>query len=486
MLFNSLDFAIFLPLVFMAYWLLNKDLRSQNLLLLLSSYFFYGWWDWKFLILILISTITDFFIGKNIHKANSKKTKKIFLFFSLLINLGILGFFKYFNFFVENFIQSFTLLGFDLHSPLLNIVLPVGISFYTFQTLSYTIDIYRGKIAPTNNFLAFSVFVAFFPQLVAGPIERAGNLLPQFLKNRVFNYSYAVDGLRQILWGFFKKMVIADNLAIYVHMVYSNPESYSGWEILFINILFGLQIYCDFSGYSDIAIGTAKLFGFELRKNFAFPYFSRDVAEFWRRWHISLTTWFRDYVFIPLGGSRGSALKVIRNVFIVFLISGFWHGANWTFIFWGLYNALLFIPLLILNKHRQYKNTQLSFKGKETIVNVFNILITFLLISIGWIFFRAEDIFQSFYLLHRIFEDLLSLNSIFALGDFILSTFGLLLVLLTSFLIIIEWFGKENNHALEKLYFDKPRYYRWGLYSLIFFLIYFYQSQSIEFIYFQF
>ena len=330
MLFNSIEFFIFLPVVFSLYWLINgKNIRLQNAFLVIASYFFYGWWDWRFLSLIAFSSTLDYFVGVGLGKTESTKKRKLLLLTSIAVNIGFLGFFKYFNFFAESFCEAFTFFGTSISDPiLLNVILPVGISFYTFQTLSYSIDVYKKKLQPTNDIISFFAFVSFFPQLVAGPIERATNLLPQFHKQRAFSYDQASDGMRQILWGLFKKVVIADNCAIYVNDIFSNFSNHSGSTLLLGAILFAFQIYGDFSGYSDIAIGTARLFGFNLMRNFAFPYFSRDIAEFWRRWHISLSTWFRDYVYIPLGGSRGGKWLNIRNVFIIFVVSGFWHGAN--------------------------------------------------------------------------------------------------------------------------------------------------------------
>mgnify|MGYP000415625364 CR=1 FL=1 len=333
MIFNSIDFAIFLPIVFLLYWFVaQKNSRSQNTLIVLSSYVFYGWWDWRFLSLILFSTIIDFAVGQKLRTEKEQSKKKVLLWISILVNFGFLGFFKYYNFFAENFEDAFSLFGAEINSSSLNIILPVGISFYTFQTLSYTIDVYNGKLEPTKDFIAFSAFVSFFPQLVAGPIERATSLLPQFYKKREFDYSKAVDGLRQILWGLFKKIVIADNCATYANEIFSTYSDQPGSILLLGAIYFTFQIYGDFSGYSDIAIGTSKLFNINLKQNFALPYFSRDVAEFWRRWHISLSTWFRDYLYIPLGGSRVSKWKQLRNTLIIFTVSGFWHGANWTFV----------------------------------------------------------------------------------------------------------------------------------------------------------
>lgn len=351
MLFNSIDFAIFLPTVFILYWyFLNKNLKHQNLLIVVSSYLFYGWWDWRFLSLILSSTLLDYLIGIGLLKQENKKIRKVLLVTSLSINLALLGFFKYYNFFISSFSDAFSFFGMDINANSLNIILPVGISFYTFQTLSYSIDVYRRNLQPTKDFIAFSAFVSFFPQLVAGPIERATNLLPQFFSKRNFDYSKAVDGLRQVLWGLFKKIVIADNCAEFANLIFNNSTNLSGSTLALGALFFAFQIYGDFSGYSDIAIGISRLFGFNLMRNFNFPYFSRDIAEFWRRWHISLSTWFRDYLYIPLGGSSGGILSKVRNTFIIFIVSGFWHGANWTFIAWGLLNAIYFLPLLLTKK----------------------------------------------------------------------------------------------------------------------------------------
>ena len=393
MLFNSLDFAVFLPIIFILYWFIfNKNIKLQNLLIVCASYLFYGWWDWKFLSLIFFSTLIDYFIGRKLFTEEKTTNRKILLWSSIVINLGFLGFFKYYNFFIENFITAFTFFGCNINANSLNIILPVGISFYTFQTLSYSIDVYKKKLEPTKDFIAFAAFVSFFPQLVAGPIERATNLLPQFYKKRTFNYSNAIDGLRQILWGLFKKVVIADNCADYANLIFNNYTDYSGSVLVLGAVFFAFQIYGDFSGYSDIAIGTARLFSFNLMQNFAFPYFSRDIAEFWRRWHISLSTWFRDYLYIPLGGSKGGTFNKIKNTFIIFIVSGFWHGANWTFIVWGALNAIYFLPLLLLNKNRQ--NIDIVAYGKfiPSINDFFKIIITFSLTIFAWIFFRAENL----------------------------------------------------------------------------------------------
>ena len=394
MLFNSAQFAVFLPLVFLLYWFVfdhfirgsKNQLHLQNAFLVVASYVFYGWWDWRFLLLIAFTSFCSWGSGLLIGKANTKKKAKAWMWINVVVNLGILALFKYYDFFVTEFAQLFHV---STDGLLLKVILPVGISFYTFQALSYSIDVYRSKIEPTKDIVAFFAFISFFPQLVAGPIERATNLLPQFLKKREFNYDTAVDGMWQILWGLFKKTVVADNCAVYVDQVFSNYTNHTGSTLLLAAVFFTFQIYGDFSGYSDIAIGTAKLFGIKLMRNFNVPYFSRDIAEFWRRWHISLTTWFRDYVYIPLGGSRVSKAKVIRNTFIIFLLSGFWHGANWTFIAWGAYHAFLFLPLILTGKNRKYTNQVAEGRVLPSLREVGQMLVTFFLAVFGWIIFRS-------------------------------------------------------------------------------------------------
>ncbi len=483
MLFNSLDFAIFLPLVFLLYWFATQfNLRFQNLLLLAASYFFYGWWDWRFLSLIILSTLIDFFVGRRLEVESSPSKRKYLLLVSIVANLGMLGFFKYFNFFVENFTAAYSLFGITLNSYSLKILLPVGISFYTFQTLSYTIDVYKKTIKPTKDFISFAAFVSFFPQLVAGPIERAKNLLPQFLKKRSFNYHQSTEGLKQILWGLFKKMVIADNCAEYVDMVFGNPEGYPGSVLLLGAVLFAFQIYGDFSGYSDIAIGTAKLFGFKLMQNFAYPYFSRDMAEFWRRWHISLSTWFRDYVYIPLGGSRGNRAMQIRNIFVVFLLSGFWHGANWTFIFWGGLNAVFFLPLLLRQTNRQHIEVAAFNQVYPSFKETGAIILTFFLTVLAWIFFRAASLPDALrYILRMMDQSLLSWPRL----DPSMSTkiLGVLILLMLG----VEWHARKKEFGLSLFAASKPQILRWIFYAFLIACIGMYmQTGESPFIYFQF
>lgn len=397
MLFNSATFLLFLPIAFFVYWLVNcRGVKFQNLLLLILSYVFYGWWDWRFLSLIAFSTVVDYVSAQSISKIEKNSTKKLWLWVSILVNIGLLGVFKYYNFFITSWVDLLSAFGYHASSSSLNIILPVGISFYTFQTMSYTIDVYQRKINPTNNIIAFAAYVSFFPQLVAGPIERASSLLPQILKKRKFDYDQGVQGMRLILWGMFKKVVIADTLAIYVDQVFTQWGSYTGTTLLVSCIYFGFQIYCDFSGYSDIAVGTAKLFGIELRSNFKFPYFSKNIIEFWRKWHISLSTWFRDYIYIRLGGSKHQFGKTIRNIFIVFTLSGLWHGANWTFVVWGVVHAIIYtITHVVLVRKKMFNSNSLP-------VKISGIIITFLITNIAWIFFRSDTIQQAYLMLKKI------------------------------------------------------------------------------------
>ena len=477
MLFNSFDFALFLPIVFLLYWFVfQKNLKIQNAFLLIVSYIFYGWWDWRFLSLIIFSSFVDFFIGKMLKTEEKEKKRKLLLFTSVFINLGFLGVFKYFNFFIDSFIDAFQMFGVTLQGYSLNIILPVGISFYTFQTLSYSIDVYRKKLEPTNDIISFFAFVSFFPQLVAGPIERASNLLPQFYKKRKFNYANAVDGTKQILWGLFKKMVIADNAAIYVNDIFAHSDTYPGSMLAIGIFLFAVQIYGDFSGYSDIAIGVSRLFGFNLMQNFAFPYFSRNIGEFWRRWHISLSTWFRDYLYIPLGGSRGGTWMKIRNTFVIFIVSGFWHGANWTFIIWGALNAIYFLPLLLSNKNRNFLDTVAAKRFFPSIKETVQIAITFILTLFAWVFFRAENLDHAFSYISQMMSISLFTKPI------IFPTTTLALV---AFFILVEWINRKQQFGFVNIPENKILRISWYIFIAI--LIFaFGIFEKTEFIYFAF
>jgi alginate O-acetyltransferase complex protein AlgI len=483
MLFNSLDFAIFLPVVFVLYWFVTRrSLRLQNTFIVAASLLFYGWWDWRFLFLLLFTVSMDFTIGRALTRVEDPLKRKLLVACSLVSNLSILGFFKYFNFFVANFQAAFTFFGHPLSLPSLNIVLPVGISFYTFQSLSYTIDVYRRDLPATRNPIDFLAFVSFFPQLVAGPIERASNLLPQFQRPRTFSRPAAVDGLRQILWGLFKKMVIADNCAEHVNAIFADVSAYPGSLRLLGAVFFAFQIYGDFSGYSDIAIGSARLLGFNLMRNFAYPYFSRDIAEFWRRWHISLSTWFRDYLYVPLGGSRGGTAMKIRNTFAIFLVSGFWHGANWTFIVWGFLNALYFLPLLLRGRNRRHLETVAQGRRLPSLREFFQMATTFALTLVAWVFFRAQNLSQALTYLSGIFSP--SLWEFPAFKDMVPETINLMLV---GFLVAMEWAGREQPYALARFGLAWKRPFRWAFYAFLIFLIgMFMQTKETPFIYFQF
>lgn len=395
MLFNSFDFAIFFPIVFILYWIVAKNIKLRNVLILVSSYVFYGWWDWRFLFLIAFSSVVDFIVGQRLYKEESNTKRKRYLIISLLVNLGLLIYFKYTNFFIETFVDSFRLFGKELEVSTLNIILPVGISFYTFQTLSYTIDIYRKQIKPTKDWLAFFTFVSFFPQLVAGPIERASHLLPQFHKIYRFDYNQVKSGLLLMAFGLFKKMVIADRAALYVNQVYNNVDDYGGIEYVYATILFAFQIYCDFSGYSDIAIGVARTMGFDLMKNFDSPYMSKSLTEFWRRWHISLSTWFKDYLYIPLGGSKKGKYRTYTNLFIVFVVSGFWHGAAMTFIIWGGIHGLILMIEKGTVKLRNGIFKKVGLLRNNFSNHLFFGIIIFSIVCLAWIFFRANSLLDA-------------------------------------------------------------------------------------------
>lgn len=470
MLFNSVEFAIFLPLVFLLYWFaFNKDIKLQNLFILIVSYAFYGWWDWRFLSLIAFSSTVDYLVGLQFGKTEDQRKRKLLLGISLIVNLGMLGFFKYYNFFAESLVSSFSILSIDLNVSTLKVILPVGISFYTFQTLSYSIDIYRRKLQPTKDAIAFFAFVSFFPQLVAGPIERASNLLPQFFKTRVMTARNLAIGSRLIVWGMFKKVCVADNLGIFVNQVYGSPGEYTGLVCVVATVFFAFQIYCDFSGYSDIAIGTARLLGFRLMTNFKTPYFSQSIREFWGRWHISLSTWFRDYVYIPLGGSRVGVLKWQRNLIITFLVSGLWHGANWTFVVWGGIHGLA-NSIEALNR---------KYGGLKINIPIINIIYTFTIVCVSWVFFRAGNLAEAF---------------LFLKNMFVLTAAGITnvvapykLIVMVSMLGLMLFFEIIPHYSLFKTRIWKYRTLRWSFYYLLIILLFvFGRTSETEFIYFQF
>ncbi len=478
MLFNTIGFAFFLPIVFILYWFVtSKSLKFQNILLLVASYYFYACWDWRFLFLLIFSTLLDYYTGLKMSDSENQNTKRFWFWLSITVNLGFLGVFKYFNFFAQSFADFTSHFGLQINRWSLNVILPVGISFYTFHGLSYVIDIYKNKIKAEKNFIDYSVFVSFFPLLVAGPIERATHLLPQIQQKRIFDYEKSIDGLRQILWGLFKKVVIADQCANFANTIFNNAGDYSGSTLLLGAVFFAFQIYGDFSGYSDIALGTARLFGIDLLRNFAYPYFSRDIAEFWRRWHISLSTWFRDYLYIPLGGSKVGIWTKVRNTFIIFLVSGFWHGANWTFIVWGVLNAIYIMPSIVFSTNRNNLDIVAQGKMLPTLKEVIAMISTFGLTVLAWIFFRAENIDKALNILVKIFSPgLFSKPAILP---------KILFVILAIFLLI-EWIGREERFAIAKFGFRFPALLRWGFYVILALSILYFSGGKQNFIYFQF
>ena len=480
MLFNSFEFLVFLPIVFMLYWFVFRGRRWQNLLVVTASYVFYGWWDWRFLLLIALTSVCVYGSGLLLeHYEGRRRRQQIVCVVNIVFNLGILGVFKYYNFFVENLDALFDMMGYHLDWVTMIVILPVGISFYTFQALSYTIDVYQKRLPATHDIIEFLAYISFFPQLVAGPIERATNLLPQFQRRRQFDYAKAVDGMRQMLWGFLKKLVIADNCATVVNEYWNHYQDLPGVSLFLMGVLFTFQIYCDFSGYSDIAIGCARLFGFNLMRNFNFPYFSRSIPEFWRRWHISLTTWFRDYIYFPLGGSRCDKWKIIRNVYIVWGVSGLWHGANWTFVCWGLFHATLLAIYNIFGINTKYKQVVAYGKYLPNIRETMQIALTFFLTVIGWIIFRAESMTQAVDFLTAMVS-----NRFFDAS----ALHGVTYIYFGIALLAVEWLQRDKQHALQ--FSDaKPfnhRLVRWGIYYIILLLIAKYAGSSQTFIYFQF
>ena len=478
MLFNTIHYAIFLPVVFALYWfVLRRRLRAQNLMLLAASYFFYACWDWRFVFLLAFSTLLDYFSGLRVQAASTAASKRIWLIASVGINLGFLGVFKYFNFFAASFADLARTVGYELDPVVIDVLLPVGISFYTFHGLSYVLDIYYGRKEPTTDLVNYSLFVAFFPLLVAGPIERATHLLPQLERPRSFNRAQAVDGCRQILWGLFKKMVVADNAARLLNPVFNNHEEFQASTLVYAAVLFAFQIYGDFSGYSDIALGSARLLGVELLQNFAFPYFSRDIAEFWRRWHISLSSWFRDYVYIPLGGNRGGKWMAARNTAVIFLVSGFWHGANWTFLAWGALHAMLFMPLLLTGSNRRHLGAVAEGRWLPTLREAVSMLLTFGAVTLAWVFFRAKSIGEAIsYLFH------MADRSLFTVPERLSARMAVVIFLL----LLVEWRARTDRHGLQSLGLNWPRWARWAFYYVIVFFILRFAGNTQQFIYFQF
>lgn len=476
MLFNTVDFAFFFPVVFFIYWfLLKKDLKAQNFFIVIASYFFYGFWDWRFLSLIFISSLVDYVVGLQLGRTENSRSRKFLLITSIVVNVGILFFFKYFSFFLFSFVDSFKFFGNEIEKSTLQIILPAGIGFYTLQTLSYTIDVYQKKITPHKDPVSFFAFVSFFPQLVAGPIERASHLLPQFNTQRKFKYNRAVDGSRQILLGLFKKMVIADNCAMIVNDIFANYETLPASTLFFGVMFFKLQIYADFSGYSDIAIGTARLLGFDLMKNFNFPYLSRNLSEYWKRWHISLSTWLRDYIYIPLGGSRVTKSRKIFNIYIVFLVSGLWHGANWTFLAWSLLHATFLLPFILGKNRKKYEPIADEGKLLPSFSTFWRIVCTFLFLVLISGFFRAESMEHAVNYYRHLFS-----FSIFENPHINLSFLAFIF-----FFLFLEWLQRGREHLMD-IGNIKSRIVRYGIYFAVIFGIFYFGAASQVFIYFQF
>ena len=479
MFFNSFDYLVFFPTVFLLYWFVfQRNLNLQNGFLLLASYYFYASWSVEFTGLLLLSTIIDYSFGFLVASDDRKKAK-LFLILSIINNLGILAVFKYYNFFAAQIQTVFERIGWEIHPVLLNFALPIGISFYTFHGMSYVFDIYRGQQKPTKNFIDYGVFVSFFPLLVAGPIERANHLLPQVQQKRSFQYSQWIDGARLILWGLFKKVVIADSLAVIANQVFSDSGNQSSFMLILGAIAFSFQIYGDFSGYSDIAIGSAKLLGFELLSNFKFPYFSRNIAEFWRRWHVSLSSWFRDYLYIPLGGSKSGTAKALRNTFVIFLVSGFWHGASWNFIIWGFIHACFFLPLLLLRQNRKYTSETISEnRYLPNLKELAQVLFTFSLVSLAWIFFRQTDSQLALDFIKRMVSNAIEYPEQFKTwpkidaGIFWIIPF-----------VVYDWINRRNERSVR---FPKFIVLRWTMYVIMIFCIFMFSNRDQAFIYFQF
>ena len=478
MLFNSFEFILFLPIVFCLYWFLPKGrLPLQNLIIIVSSYVFYAWLDVRFLGLIVLTSLSTWFAALYVDASDGKRKGRWWVSLAnIVLNIGILCVFKYLNFFGENFARLFQLLGFELSWTTRTLVLPIGISFYTFTALSYSLDVYMGKLKAERNLLTVFSYVAFFPQLLAGPIARATHLMPQFRSVRTFDYASAVEGMRQILWGLFKKVVIADNIAVLIAPIFDNYQEYSASTLLLGAFYFTIQIYCDFSGYSDMAIGIARLFGIRLLPNFSTPYFSRNVAEFWRRWHISLNTWFRDYIYIPLGGNRVSRFVTIRNTMIIFAVCGFWHGASWTFVVWGIYHGLLFIPLILTGGNKRYKGVICENSVLPSMREIGGVIMTFIAVMFGWILFRSETISQGAGYICGIFD-----ASLFSIPGFI----NIKVLVLTIVMLVVEWFGRKNEFAFN-VEAIRSAWVRRGIYLFVLLLIFLFGRTSESFIYFNF
>ena len=473
MLFNSVEFLIFFPLTTIIYFLLPNKYRWLHLLI--ASWIFYSFFIPIYSLILFSTIVIDYFAGIIIYKSQGKR-KKLLLLLSIVANVGILCYFKYYNFFIENINELFNSFGINQHLSYLGLVLPIGLSFHTFQAMSYTIEVYRGNQLPEKHFGIYALYVMFYPQLVAGPIERPQNMLHQFHEKHVFDKQNCIEGLKLMLWGYFKKMVVADNCALIVNDIFNHYTKYSSTSLTLGICLFAVQIYCDFSGYSDIALGSARVMGFRLMRNFAYPYFSRDIAEFWRRWHISLSSWFKDYVYFPLGGSKVNKFKKVRNTMIIFLLSGFWHGANWTFIIWGFLNALYFLPLLLSNRHRTHLNT-IAEQSNISLKELLQMLLTFILACIAWIFFRAPDAHTAVQYIIKIF----SLQQ----GSHLSAETIFLPIIMSILMFMVEW--NSRKHQVQQIFQSTNEIWRWASYMLVTILILILSpAEKSMFIYFQF
>jgi D-alanyl-lipoteichoic acid acyltransferase DltB (MBOAT superfamily) len=481
MLFNSIQFLIFFPVIATIYFLLPH--RYRWLLLLVGSYYFYMSWKPEYIILILASTLIDYSVGLKLGSESRPAIRRRWLLLSLVTNLGLLFSFKYFNFFNDSFRQLFQMANLSYPVPALNVLLPVGISFYTFQTLSYTIDVYRGKIQPERHLGVFALFVSFFPQLVAGPIERSGNLLPQFYQKTAVDYERIISGLQRMTWGFFKKVVIADRLALLVNTVYNHPTEFSGMPLIIATYAFGFQIYCDFSAYSDIAIGAARVMGFDLMENFRQPYYARSIPEFWRRWHISLSTWFRDYVYLPLGGNRVKLPHWVFNILVVFVVSGLWHGANWTFVIWGALHGLYMVGTIL--GQQVWAKIGKPVKLPSAVLAILKIFITFNLVSFAWIFFRANSLADATYIATHLFSNFELRISLY--GTMPGGVFEFAIALLAILLMELVHWLQMTKGSIRHIISSQPVWFRWSVYyALVLLIIMFGNFGLTEFIYFQF
>ncbi|HEY9115148.1 MAG TPA: MBOAT family O-acyltransferase [Bacteroidales bacterium] len=478
MLFNSYTFIIFFVVFFFLYWFVfNKNLKIQNLLILAGSYFFYAWADWRLLSYLLGASAVNYFLGIAIENTENSRKRRLLLWLGMIQGVGGLFYFKYFNFFIISFKQAFASINVDLNIHTLNIIVPIGISYFTFKTLSYLLDVDKGKMKASHDWVIFFGYVAFFPSLLSGPIDKAKMFIPQLEKKRTFDYNQAVDGMRQILWGLFKKLVVADNCAPVTSQIFETYQQQPASALVYGGVLYTFQLYADFSGYTDMAIGFARLIGFNITKNFDFPLFAQNIAEFWRKWHISLTAWLTEYVFTPLNIAFRDLGKfgIILAIFINFAIIGIWHGANWTYLVFGILHGLYFIPLILWGNMNKKKKIA---KGKllPTFREAMNILLTFILVTITFIFFRADSVVQAFQ----------HLNGMFSMSIFHSFNFKPIATFFVFVLVLVEWIGRDQNYAIENTFSNWPKIMRWAAYFCLIMVIFLFASKGDQFIYLQF